>query len=1566
MAYCFNIDADNTLRSSSMEELKRLVFERYKGKVSPQSLIYYNMGPTTQIENVIDYCINNPGHDANAEKVTETCRKMVERDRVDTSASYDPVTKRDNTERVILKDFRLELGIKFHACLEWELDHKRKDPVKRNKAIDELVDWCIEQAKTISIADLQKSLPNDLLGTIPRFLSSLLESPTRSEADIKQQLADRILQLVTSMNNHPFLAGKTVRCEIPISWKDGSANVTGRIDAIIYDQDGNVWLIDWKTQTSEHSSETSRQIYAAQLEMYKKMLEKNHISAKSIKFLNAKFLLTADSKGPIIGDVQFTNPYDDMSGSARGQVDLFIRRYFPLEGKGLSHAEAKPRHEKLNSASVDLCDTLLIQKEEEKAIAADLASKIKNGQEYYSEWKEEWVSKWEVSGDKITGKTKDGHTIYNGLTIEEISKQESKKQKENSVETLTGLTAILREKSPESRDRLLKFLSTKNLKKQYGMYHTMMKYLSPSWDYVCVPDLEKHNVITMYNSRSNYYEFIVVIPDSGQLDYSPNPKANILQNMMKDVEEIKNVKQFQELPHSSVRNMHRMRAMMAIAEFSDLLKQEGKETVISGIKTLSTISGQGDTGRGLQPFIGAFNLMAYEAGTHPSKINHAEYIKEVSDKFKNLIFLETTPERQLEYMVEQVKCAIEAVSMNHSEDGFLKPESITMKYDELSDVMMYIKENYRNEYNDPTTEMGLLYSEIANLALKIKNLSPEDLYTTAQRSMTFQESVLAGIDLLRFGDTERFTKMGIRLTGLAQGLETTVSYASPDQMVLQVNKLFNAFSGQLVAELIKEAEEVNEATKKFIDKCQKRFYRKITGNHDDLYRSLLEKNSSGEISQDMYFINPYNDSTLDDDQKEYLEVVLWSINRHRMERLNFSDDAKKLSYKELKKHPEFYKQYVSLVKANRELLQMPLKLRGGFVGAFDGLANVVTGKTSVKDWVSKNEQKLKSYIEPILMTEAQSKQVEENVKNLEYSNYYKDTAHRADTTSKHQFNEWECNMNKLALDYIAADLKEKYFTDLLSLVDKHIATIRLMEITTGRDLSNQVEAIMNRVRVSIFNKSLIDDEDADMIKTMGFIKSIGSFTKIALRPALFMKEMILGRIRNTAAVLTNQIVNENEITMSHLTQAAGIVFGGDLFAKDERSLRKMVGEKRFGDFSFVEQINTTYQVNDRDLNAIGETLAYDRKGAHNWGSRMLYLNTIAPDNLNRMVLFVAKMIADGTIDAHSINEDGQLTYDISKDERVSYFWKNRNRNLEKDPKWVEQRAIYLNRMAQFKAEGWKNPDGSELQTGPDQYDPFPRAYTAQENDSIKEQIGLQYAYYAHEERANVQKGWWWTMYTEFMTFLPAEIRKYFASGNVDSSIGKLTHQKDPISGKKLYWKEEPSGIKRKVVGGETKGVSENGIDSTGKALEPVLEYDRHPLEGLAVSTAKTISQIVRGDWTSLKNNKRQIHNTELFFFNLLFGVLVGLLLKALISSDDVKSSSFKLAALSPIQKAANELNFVESLYSSVDSFNVVGVNVMQDIFADAFKTAGSEDYSLFDFANSTFGLVKDLHINDIA
>jgi hypothetical protein len=156
-------------------------------------------------------------------------------------------------------------------------------------------------------------------------------------------------------------------------------------------------------------------------------------------------------------------------------------------------------------------------------------------------------------------------------------------------------------------------------------------------------------------------------------------------------------------------------------------------------------------------------------------------------------------------------------------------------------------------------------------------------------------------------------------------------------------------------------------------------------------------------------------------------------------------------------------------------------------------------------------------------------------------------------------NEWEINLNKLTLDFISADLKEVYFTKLLSTVDKQLAIIRLAEITTGRNLRNQEDALINRIKISIYNKSLVEEEDEDVLKLIGVAKTVGSLTKIALRPALLMKEMILGRIRNMSTVLSKNFVNDSEIKMGHLMAAAKVVMGGDLFADDSRSVRKLLG-----------------------------------------------------------------------------------------------------------------------------------------------------------------------------------------------------------------------------------------------------------------------------------------------------------------------------------------------------------------------------------------------------------------------
>ena len=110
----------------------------------------------------------------------------------------------------------------------------------------------------------------------------------------------------------------------------------------------------------------------------------------------------------------------------------------------------------------------------------------------------------------------------------------------------------------------------------------------------------------------------------------------------------------------------------------------------------------------------------------------------------------------------------------------------------------------------------------------------------------------------------------------------------------------------------------------------------------------------------------------------------------------------------------------------------------------------------------------------------------------------------------------------------------------------------------------------------------------------------------------------------------------------------------------------------------------------------------------------------------------------------------------------------------------------------------------------------------------------------------MQKGLWWTMYTQFLTFLPAEIRKNFAIGT-ESSIYRTIHKKDGITGKPLYWKNAKPG--------ELHETTTEPIDKeTGEHLAPVLEQVSDPYTGLVTSTVYTVGRICKGDMKALKDN----------------------------------------------------------------------------------------------------------------
>lgn len=150
-----------------------------------------------------------------------------------------------------------------------------------------------------------------------------------------------------------------------------------------------------------------------------------------------------------------------------------------------------------------------------------------------------------------------------------------------------------------------------------------------------------------------------------------------------------------------------------------------------------------------------------------------------------------------------------------------------------------------------------------------------------------------------------------------------------------------------------------------------------------------------------------------------------------------------------------------------------------------------------------------------------------------------------------------------------------------------------------------------------------------------------SFSALALRPAAMVKELTVGMIKN-ASFAWSKVYGDDSFGSSELSKAYGLLFNTQ------------------SNFDIISNINTLYRVANRDINQIVDKVKVDRTGINFIGNMFFWFNT-APDYVNRLSLFLAKMIKDGCYEAHSVDENGNLIYDPKKDKRFSYYLEMRER-----------------------------------------------------------------------------------------------------------------------------------------------------------------------------------------------------------------------------------------------------------------------------------------------------------------
>jgi hypothetical protein len=164
-----------------------------------------------------------------------------------------------------------------------------------------------------------------------------------------------------------------------------------------------------------------------------------------------------------------------------------------------------------------------------------------------------------------------------------------------------------------------------------------------------------------------------------------------------------------------------------------------------------------------------------------------------------------------------------------------------------------------------------------------------------------------------------------------------------------------------------------------------------------------------------------------------------------------------------------------------------------------------------------------------------------------------------------------------------------------------------------------------------------------------------------------------------------------------------------------------------------------------------------------------------------MALFLAKMIYDGSYDAHSII-DNQLVYDPTKDNRFSYYFKNRDKHKDdkgnfipakNDLEYNKQRNLYILLVQQL------NSDRAGVSDPLTEKDIVDQAYSEIERNSFKSLTDTAYGYYDKDSQSQLHNTAFGVIFLQFMQYWPSKMQLWFGKpmgtpeSKTESPIGKF-------------------------------------------------------------------------------------------------------------------------------------------------------------------------------------------------
>ena len=704
-------------------------------------------------------------------------------------------------------------------------------------------------------------------------------------------------------------------------------------------------------------------------------------------------------------------------------------------------------------------------------------------------------------------------------------------------------------------------------------------------------------------------------------------------------------------------------------------------------------------------------------------------------------------------------------------------------------------------------------------------------------------------------------------------------------------------------------------------------YENTIGNQAALYSDLYRETPEG----DLLFKNPKNVS--DQASREFLEYALEEINAARLpnsverEELKNSDD------------PRYYR--------------VPLALGGSdSVASVNGMMEMLKAKLSYlnpKTAFERARKKIEGIYEAEESTELQQKSVLLYQMTNMFDKGETDPETRIAKIKQEGIQNFERNLESLLLKHMFAYSVKKNVDSVFPMIKAAMIHITMEGAIRNTKFTSDIQYLDEYIRNKILNQSIVDPTRQNAVNWLNSIKTAASKFTLAFAPVQALYQPLQGLWQNISLMIRKPDGKES-FTFKHFTKAYKMLMS-DLFTNKP---------------TICGKLNELYGINDMDMNTYIDRISSAKKGLWNF-ENMMFKFAARPDFYNRMSIFVSQMMGDGCLEAHRLNDNGELIYDWKLDKRFDAFANKRT----SDPRYNEQKARYYAIARQFVIEHAKTSNGEDFVLNMDNPMPLPRAYTNKEAESMKSLGDDIYGYYSHEKKSMIMSTMIGSMWLQFKTYWSGKKNQYLAPGGVRLR-GKWKHYEE--NGEKYYYQVDENG-----------NILYNEPPITTETIAPVMQWEGQWQEGIII----TLSDIFRTPWnlkSIVKNAKAKWNeedeklqlayrsNIKQAGYDLFMFLIIGSLLGALLGDwlDELKEDNKKNkdfitglgvaaanVAVMSVKNSFLDFNFIDSVGNPVGQWTPFAFEWGGRVIKNWWNVAmGDEDF--WDGVVKTSGGLKQI------